>query len=113
MDGTKCPSPVYSSHLLAANGALRTAMDSSATTVTGIKWDAGRASPDWFALENPCLLVGFLSAIRSQVRSWIRRISFMPLHDRIWYIDNDEFALSHWQREGNDEPTWSGWKDMG
>lgn len=42
---------------------------------------------NWFAFEHPCQLTGFLTAIRPQVRSWLRRICFLPLpaYDHVEY----------------------------
>ena len=60
---------------------------------------------NWFAFEHPCLLIGFLSTIRPQVRSWLRKISFMPIHG----YRNDDFpsTFPQWR-----EPLWDGWDDI-
>ncbi|KAJ5788404.1 hypothetical protein N7457_003394 [Penicillium paradoxum] len=60
---------------------------------------------NWFAFELPCLLIGFLTALRPQVRSWLRRISFLPLpaYDRLEYFDIFP------QRR---DPVWNGWDSI-
>ncbi|KGO69554.1 hypothetical protein PITC_000520 [Penicillium italicum] len=60
---------------------------------------------NWFAFEHPCLLTGFLTAIRPQVRSWLRRISFMPIH--AYYHDEEPSKFP----QGRD-PIWNGWDDI-
>ncbi|KAJ5964495.1 uncharacterized protein N7479_004371 [Penicillium vulpinum] len=60
---------------------------------------------NWFAFEHPCLLTGFLTAIRPQVRSWLRRISFMPIHA---YNNNEHSSIfPQWR-----DPIWNGWNDI-
>ena len=67
-----------------------------------------------FAFEYPCLLEGFLSTIRPRVRSWIRRISFLPLHDHVFYDNPDPLAdLSLYYLDHTDaKENWQGWDRM-
>lgn len=60
---------------------------------------------NWFAFEHPCLLTGFLTIVRPQVRSWLRRISFLPLHVH----EHDEAPTNF---PGRRDPLWDGWDDI-
>lgn len=60
---------------------------------------------NWFAFEHPCLLTGFLTVIRPQVRSWLRRISFLPLH--VHKHDEPPYNFPGWR-----DPLWDGWDDI-
>ncbi|KAJ5373834.1 hypothetical protein N7517_005840 [Penicillium concentricum] len=60
---------------------------------------------NWFAFEHPCLLTGFLTAIRPQVRSWLRRISFMPIH--AYQNMEHRSTFPQWR-----DPIWNGWDDI-
>lgn len=70
-------------------------------------------SENTFAFEYPHLLVGFLRAIRPQVRSWLRRISFMPSHPRVLHDDTTVMG-SRWSGPRNNElvDPW-GWDEIG
>ena len=60
---------------------------------------------NWFAFEDPSLLTGFLTVIRPQVRSWLRRISFMPIHA---YDHNEHPVIfPQWR-----DPIWNGWDNI-
>lgn len=60
---------------------------------------------NWFAFEDPSLLTGFLTAIRPQVRSWLRRISFIPIH--AYHHDEHPSTFPQWR-----DPIWNGWDDI-
>lgn len=60
---------------------------------------------NWLAFEDPSLLTGFLTAIRPQVRSWLRRISFMPIH--AYHHDEHPSTFPQWR-----DPIWNGWDDI-
>ncbi|KAI2703229.1 hypothetical protein DTO013E5_6969 [Penicillium roqueforti] len=61
---------------------------------------------NWFAFEDPPLLTGFLTAIRPQVRSWLKRISFMPLHP---YLTSGIPSSTDTWVPGS---IWNGWDDI-
>lgn len=69
-------------------------------------------SENCFAFEYPNLLSGFLRAISPQTRLWLRRISFMPSHDR---VKNDDTTISDdsWHSRWGDtmDDPW-GWDDI-
>ncbi|CAG8908982.1 unnamed protein product [Penicillium egyptiacum] len=60
---------------------------------------------NWFAFEEPSLLTGFLTAIRPQVRSWLRRISFMPIH--AYRHHEHPCTFPQWR-----DPIWNGWDNI-
>lgn len=66
-------------------------------------------SENYFAFEHPCLLIGFLSTTRPQVRSWLRRISLLPIHDGITYKDEN---LSPMWYSREIDLAWQGWTDI-
>ena len=70
-----------------------------------------------FAFEHPCLLTGFLSTIRPQVRSWIRRISFLPLHEYIRYDEQEDghdtsVMWARFEFQGDRSDDWQGWRQI-
>lgn len=51
---------------------------------------------------------GFLRAIRSEVRNWIRYISFLPLHD----IEHSDETGWEALRHEDDPDSWQDWDDI-